>query len=434
MDSSAKIQPTKGCVLVVDGEPVNLKLMELVLTQQNFTVSIAENEIEAISLVTKNKYDVIVLDIVMPETEDYQVLKAVKKNEASKATPVVVCSELKDKQTVTNCIKLGVAEYIVKPFDPEKLLLYVERVISASKSVPGNLSSPEKTEVAQPASAPTNRKDALMLLAEKLENDELEFPAMPEVGFKIVHMMQDDSTSINKIAKLIEKEPGISAKIIKAGNSSLFAGGNPAMTPRDAIVRIGVKQSMNYVLLITNSRMYDDESVGHKELRTKLWRHSVLVAIASRITGSMIGYSAVDSLFAFGLLHDIGKILLISVFSQLPKDVCEENIHTLTQTLQELHTQFGAKLLEKWKFPHEFVAMSKDHHEHPVKGKLLDSVIIVGFANLFALEMEGDFTEESVANVMRLPHANVLKLEAPVIKKMAEQILNELDEVEKILA
>ena len=138
-----------------------------------------------------------------------------------------------------------------------------------------------------------------MLLAEKLENDELEFPAMPEVGFKIVHMMQDDSTSINKIAKLIEKEPGISAKIIKAGNSSLFAGGNPAMTPRDAIVRIGVKQSMNYVLLITNSRMYDDESVGHKELRTKLWRHSVLVAIASRITGSMIGYSAVDSLFAF---------------------------------------------------------------------------------------------------------------------------------------
>jgi CheY-like chemotaxis protein len=92
MDSSAKIQPTKGCVLVVDGEPVNLKLMELVLTQQNFTVSIAENEIEAISLVTKNKYDVIVLDIMMPETEDYQVLKAVKKNEASKATPVVVCS------------------------------------------------------------------------------------------------------------------------------------------------------------------------------------------------------------------------------------------------------------------------------------------------------------------------------------------------------
>ena len=434
MDFSAKIQPAKGCVLVVGGEPADLELMELVLTQQNFTVSIAKNDIEAISLVTKNKYDVIVLDIVMPETDGYPVLKAVKKNEASKATPVVVCSGLKDKQTVVNCIELEVADYIVKPFDPAKFLLHVERAISASKSVPGNLSSPEKTEVAQPASTPANRKDALMLLAAKLENDELEFPAMPEVGFKIVHIMQDDSASINKIAELIEKEPGISAKIIKAGNSSLFAGGKPAMTPRDAIVRIGVKQSMNYVLLITNSKMYDDESVGHKELRTKLWRHSVLVAIASRITGSMIGYSAVDSLFAFGLLHDIGKILLISVFSQLPKDVCAENIHTLTQTLQELHTQFGAKLLEKWKFPHEFVAMSKDHHEHPVKGKLLDSVIIVGFANLFALEMEGDFTEESVANVMRLPHANVLKLEAPVIKKMAEQILNELDEVEKILA
>lgn len=431
MDTVVKTQVIRPHVLVVDDEPVNRKLIEQLLVQQGFTVSSAQNGAEAFELVKKNRYELIVLDIVMPETDGYQVLRGLKTNPATKSTPVIVCSGLKDKQTVANCIKLGACDYIVKPFDPEKFKSHIEKVLLPPKGTDAAAPAPAKADAETP---PPTRKDALKILVAKLENDELEFPAMPEVGFKIVHMMQDDSASINKIADLIEKEPGISAKIIKAGNSSLFAGAKPAMNPRDAIVRIGVKQSMNYVLLVTNARLYNNESVGHKELRQKMWRHSILTAIAARISGSMLGYPAVDNLFAFGLLHDIGKILLISVFSQLPKEVREDNVNSLTQTLSKLHTQFGAQLLEKWKFPREFISVAKDHHERPVKGKLSDAVIISGFANLFAHELEDDFTDERLANLMRVPHVQVLKFKAPVIKVMAEQILNEFDVLEKLLA
>jgi CheY-like chemotaxis protein len=119
-----KRQPTadiRGRILVVDDYPLNRMQLKRSLEQQGHTVALAENGRQALEMLEMDRFDLVLLDILMPEMDGYEVLARLKSDSAWRDLPVIVISALDEMQSVIRCIGMGAEDYLPKPFD--RLLL-----------------------------------------------------------------------------------------------------------------------------------------------------------------------------------------------------------------------------------------------------------------------------------------------------------------------
>ncbi len=111
------MKPTESSVLVVDDNEDNRELLVRQLRRQGHRVVAAENGRQALELLQAQEYDLLLLDIMMPEMNGYQVLEYLKADSSLRHLPVVVISALDDLDSVVRCIQLGAEDYLPKPFN-----------------------------------------------------------------------------------------------------------------------------------------------------------------------------------------------------------------------------------------------------------------------------------------------------------------------------
>jgi adenylate cyclase len=107
-----------GYLLVVDDNKVNRLLLGRGLEQQGHRVAFAENGVQAIELLHKENFDLILLDIQMPEMDGYQVLEKVANDLDLRDIPVIVTSSLEELDSIVRCIEMGAEDYLTKPVNP----------------------------------------------------------------------------------------------------------------------------------------------------------------------------------------------------------------------------------------------------------------------------------------------------------------------------
>ncbi len=103
--------------MLVDDEPTNLRLLKQVL-ENDYLLTYAKNATEAIHLAQKNKPDLILMDIMMPEVSGIEACKILKKDDATKAIPIIFVTALKDEIDETKGFEAGAVDYITKPISP----------------------------------------------------------------------------------------------------------------------------------------------------------------------------------------------------------------------------------------------------------------------------------------------------------------------------
>lgn len=109
----------KARILVVDDVPENRDLLMRRLQRLGFSaIDQAENGIEALAAIAAKAYDLVLLDIMMPELDGFGVLEALKKDGRINDLPVIVISALNEIEPVVRCIELGADDFIFKPFNP----------------------------------------------------------------------------------------------------------------------------------------------------------------------------------------------------------------------------------------------------------------------------------------------------------------------------
>ncbi len=112
------ITPTnRGSLLVVDDSELNRDMLTRYLKRQGHAVMTADNGRKAIDLLKEHAFDLIVLDIMMPEMNGVQVLEYLKAHDAWSDIPVIVISALDEMDSVVQCIQLGAEDYLLKPFN-----------------------------------------------------------------------------------------------------------------------------------------------------------------------------------------------------------------------------------------------------------------------------------------------------------------------------
>ena len=104
-------------VLVVDDTPDNRELLSRRITKEGHAVTLAENGREAMEKLRAGHYDLVMLDIMMPEMSGFEVLERVKADESLRHIPVVVISALSDVESIVRCVQLGAEDYLFKPFN-----------------------------------------------------------------------------------------------------------------------------------------------------------------------------------------------------------------------------------------------------------------------------------------------------------------------------
>jgi CheY-like chemotaxis protein len=115
------IDLSKHTVLAVDDIPMNLLLISKILSRLNITISTANNGREALDFIAKNKPSLVLLDLMMPEIDGYEVLKRLRENPDTKDIRVVILSALNSNEDIVKGFSLGANDFITKPIILEKL-------------------------------------------------------------------------------------------------------------------------------------------------------------------------------------------------------------------------------------------------------------------------------------------------------------------------
>ena len=159
-------------ILVVDDNP---KFLADALPMYGYEVTVANDGLEALKILMNKTFDLILLDVMMPNMDVWDTLKAIRKNKNTQYIPVIMITAVSEDQKVVSGLKIGADDYIVKPFILPNLLARVEAVLRRSKWQQEAQSKQEKTlnkDVSIDALTP-KEKEVLALVAQGASNQEI---------------------------------------------------------------------------------------------------------------------------------------------------------------------------------------------------------------------------------------------------------------------
>ncbi|MDX2053338.1 MAG: HDOD domain-containing protein [Polyangiaceae bacterium] len=188
----------------------------------------------------------------------------------------------------------------------------------------------------------------------------------PVVAQKVLSLLSNPDTHTSKITDAIEKDPGLTVKLLQVTNSVMYRGATDITNISDAVVRLGRKTVMELVAGVAAMGMFSDTQGSGLTIRN----HCARVAAIGRVLSTEWKYKKVDSIFISGLLHDVGKLLMMQVgdidYNKLDQTAVhtpdEIHLHERAQ-LGFDHAVLGAHVLVAWKIPDSIASIVALHHQ-----------------------------------------------------------------------
>lgn len=205
--------------------------------------------------------------------------------------------------------------------------------------------------------------------AKKLETVINFLPPIPVVTIELLHALNDESTDMNTIARIIAKDPSMSMNVLKVANSAFYRLPNKVATVDHAVKMLGVKEiSMICVSCGAYQALKpprDKETFSTEEF----WKHSVATGVIAKKICADLAVGDRNIIYFGGLLHDVGKVVLdrfahdiYKIVIQVTHEECLPMIEAEKRIIGESHDSIGGMLMEKWKFPWALVDVTRYHH------------------------------------------------------------------------
>lgn len=121
-------------ILIVDDVAVNIDLMKSILEENNYLIAAARNGRSALAKTQAHVFDLILLDIVLPDIDGFEVCRQIKAGSMNRETPVIFLTAQRDEESLVRGFRLGAVDYVLKPFSAEELRARVELHISLKRA------------------------------------------------------------------------------------------------------------------------------------------------------------------------------------------------------------------------------------------------------------------------------------------------------------
>jgi len=217
-----------------------------------------------------------------------------------------------------------------------------------------------------------------------LENNELILPTIPEVAFKIRRAINDEKANSTRIARIVQLDPALTARLIQISNSALYRGRKTIESCPEAITRLGLKAAQDIITALSLKTVFTARSPFIRHKMIELWTHSSFVASISAVLAHQAKGFDPDRAMLAGLIHDIGKVPILTFADQHIE--LASNADHLNETIAELRGPVGLNIIRQWNFPSDFddvVTHSEDWQRDT--GAPADYADIVMLAQLHSL-------------------------------------------------
>ena len=196
--------------------------------------------------------------------------------------------------------------------------------------------------------------------------DELtRLPAQPLTAMRILRLGEDADTSVGELARIVEADPVLSARVIRLANAPYYGFSGRISSASRAVVLLGFDTVRALSVGAAVSLVGDNVDLGPEGL----WTHNVAAAAASAVVARRLGSAAQDA-FSAGLLKDVGVSLLhrrdpvgygeiLTTHGRRAEDLSRAE----QQAFDVTHAAAGAAALESWGFPQQFVHAVASHHQ-----------------------------------------------------------------------
>jgi HD-like signal output (HDOD) protein len=262
--------------------------------------------------------------------------------------------------------------------------------------------------------------------AHALQAPERSLPRLPEAVIQAAKVVDSPRCDVLDLADTLNAEPSVASRVAAIANSAFFAGPEPVYTARDAIVRMGIRETRNVVMGLALRDLFL-EGPGYSRQRRELWHHSLAAAACAQGILCEIAFDD-SSGFLAGLAHDLGRAAVFTWASEIEGGPpAAESVVPLADAL---HAELGALILQHWRLGNDLVQAVRWHH------RALES----GVATALALEAADRLARQLTDTSGRTPVdpgldplLSALDLDRHRVTGIVQESRARLDELLKIL-
>ena len=328
----------------------------------------------------KAPFDLITLDVSMPGMNGQELLEHIRGKEAKEKVTkadqvkILMITARMNMGTINACIKRGCNGYLTKPVSQAQLLQGLGKMGIDLKDVPkdGENSMSHTAGVAE--------------IINRFYSDKIVLPVFPSIVKEVEELVSGTDPAIDDLAKIVEKDLVISGKLVNIANSPLYKSLDDVESLTAALVRLGMKHTLGVCSALAARNLFDSEDDALKGEMDRLWLHSFAVATLAKQLAQDKGLENLDTIFLIGLVHDIGKMLLMKAFVDMYPDVSVTD-RNLQLAIHEIHTTFGSVLLKKMQFPRHIVHLCEFHHFREFEDDADQELLIICLADYLAGEL-----------------------------------------------
>jgi HD-like signal output (HDOD) protein len=273
--------------------------------------------------------------------------------------------------------------------------------------------------VASPPPAP--------MAAEDILHQSGDLPAMPKAALHILSVIEDPRTTATRLEKAVAMDQALTAKILRIANSPFYGAVREIRTVSEAIVRLGFVTIRNWTLVTATKSVFLGAGAGL--LFQKIWRQSVLSAMASQLVAQAVRKADPETVFVGGLMQNIGQLVLArshpELFQQVLTVSAEEGLpyHVVEQELLGFdHGDLGALLIKEWNLSEDLEQAVRWHHrlDHP-DIQCRELAALVGLGEDVAACSGSAEPEEEDLRWERSTAASVLGISAPMFQRLRNE-------------
>lgn len=332
-------------VMFIDDEPNVLSGLRRILRpmRKEWEMRFEDGGQAALDSLSDTPCDVVVSDMKMPGMDGAELLSAVK--ERYPASIRIALSGETDSHMIYRCVQHA-HQYLAKPCDPDALVGAVKRAFTLRALM---------------------NDEALEKVVAELST----LPSLPEAYSRIMQELQSEDPSLQEVAKIVESDVAMTAKILQLVNSAFFGLARHLSSPAEAAMYLGVDVLKSLVLTTGVFSQFDDSEIDAATLRS-IWNSSTRVGTLAK---EIVMHETNDKLQADyalmgGLLTEVGKLVFASSypdkFVSVTQRIATEDrseIDIEKEVIGHSHTEVGAFLIGLWGLPNPVVECVAFHHK-----------------------------------------------------------------------
>jgi len=279
-------------------------------------------------------------------------------------------------------------------------------------------------------------------LIESIELDQL--PSLPQVLLRILRELNTESLQVSELSDCISQDAALTLKVLAVANSVTYRRQKQIISIEQGINMLGFKM-VKTITISASMQQFLSSLSGIVPLNfDRFWQHSLTTAFLSRMLAQAVGYPNIEEAYIAGLLHDVGKLVLLVTRANLYKELflryAEDDSHVEeeAQLLGITHCEVGAMLAQHWKLEPLVVDAIRHHHDpvHNVRNasELVKIVLLANALSEVGMDadhhpsiavgraffgMDADETLRLVADA----NANVIALAIPLGVQIQDSVL-----------